>query len=103
MWATNAAWVWALSYTILGISLAASVYSICRRRLTLMSWIHVAVLISGFIVFFLNSLGRSEGMTELEYLVNQLFLGSLWAIYVVCGYLYTIVWWCCFVSSYSRK
>ncbi|MBN3526847.1 hypothetical protein [Paenibacillus apiarius] len=103
MWATNAAWVWALCYTILGISLAASVYSLFRKLLTLMSWIHVGVLITGFAVFFLNSLGRSEGMTELEYLVNQLFQGSSWAIFVVCGYLYTIVWWCCFISSYRRN
>lgn len=103
MWATNASWVWLIFYSALGISLAASAFSLIIRKRIGISLVHIAILVTGFTVFFLNAMGRSEGMTELHYFWDSLGEGALWAIYVLISGLFSIYWWYRFVSSYGDK
>ncbi|RJG23114.1 hypothetical protein [Paenibacillus thiaminolyticus] len=103
MWATNASWVWLLFYSVFGISLAASAFSLIIRKRIGISVLHIVILVTGFMVFFLNAMGRSEGMTELHYFWKSLREGALWAIYVLISGLFSIYWWYGFVISYRDK
>ncbi|MGG4395209.1 hypothetical protein ABEX25_12990 [Paenibacillus thiaminolyticus] len=103
MWATNASWVWLLFYSVFGISLAASAFSLIIRRRIGISVVHIVILVTGFTVFFLNAMGRGEGMTELHYFWKSLREGALWAIYVLISGLFSIYWWYGFVISYRDK
>ncbi|MFL1671865.1 hypothetical protein [Paenibacillus dendritiformis] len=103
MWATNASWVWLVFYSVIGISLAASAFSLIIRKRIGISVVHIVFLVTGFTVFFLNAMGRSEGMTELHYFWKGLREGALWAIYVLISGLFSIYWWYGFIASYRDK
>ncbi|UHA73710.1 hypothetical protein [Paenibacillus sp. 481] len=99
MWATNAPWVWVLFYAILGANVIGSVVGLFKKNMRLLSSLHLAVIVSGFVVGFMNAIGRTEGQTELQFFMNQLMQGSLWAIYVLFCILFSIIWWIQFVKK----
>lgn len=50
-------------------------------------------------VSFVYTVGRTEGLNEFQYLFAQLGSKDPWALFIVLGYLYLLVWWYFFISS----
>jgi len=42
---------------------------------------------------FVFSLGRPEGFREIDYIVDRLRKGSIWAMLITLGHLCLLVWW----------
>ena len=55
------------------------------------------------IVSLLYSVGRTAGLNESTYLFTQLKAGDIWAVFLLACYLFLLVWWYLFVSSFISK
>lgn len=93
---------WVMYYLLLFITLGVAVCSLIKKRIKGLSIIAVVFAITVPIISMLSSIGREEGLNELEHLVNQLQQGAVWSIYVVIGYLYLLVWWLLFLSKNKK-
>lgn len=85
-------WFWFIYYLFLILTLITTSFSLIRKRNVLSSVINLILVITVPIVSLLNSIGRTEG-TELDYLISSISQGSLWAIFVLLGYLYMLFSW----------
>ncbi|MFD2922162.1 hypothetical protein [Halobacillus naozhouensis] len=99
---TLPSWFWVVYYLLLFITLSFAVFSLIRKRIKGLSIIAVVFAVTVPIISMLSSIGREEGLNELEHLVHQLQDGELWSIYVVIGYLYLLVWWV-FILKQNKK
>ncbi|CAM3841680.1 hypothetical protein [Mesobacillus zeae] len=98
-WETLPGWIWAIYYTFLLITLGASIFSVLRKRMVLMSVVAIVICLSVPVVGFINSIGRGEGTDELEYLVSCLQEGSVWAVFILLGISFLFLWWFIFFSK----
>ncbi|WP_174615290.1 hypothetical protein [Virgibacillus ihumii] len=102
-WETLPNWFWILNYLFLLITLVAAIYSVVKKIIDGLSIVAIVFTVTVPVIGLLNSLGRTEGMDELEYLVNQLQQGSVWSIVVIIGYLYLLIWWFLFLFKSKPK
>ncbi len=100
---TETTWIWIGYYSLTLASLLASIFCVMTKRVVRMSWLHMAVIVSGYAIFLYHSIGRPIDQTEYDYLASALMNGSYWAIYVLVGYLYTVAWWIRFIAAIRRK
>jgi hypothetical protein len=100
---TETTWIWIGYYSLTLASLLASIFCVMTKRIVRMSWLHMAVIVSGYAIFLYHSTGRSIDQTEYGHLAVELINGSYWAIYVLVGYLYTVAWWIRFIAAIRRK
>lgn len=87
-------WFWMFYYLFLLITMGSAVFQILKKKR--MQAMAVLALVFALTIPFLslaNSIGRSEGFNELEHLLAEIQLGSLWSIYVMIGYFYLLLWW----------
>lgn len=99
-WETVPNWFLIIYYLFLLVTLGTATFNIIRKQMTSLSILAVSFTLTVPLVFLINSIGREEGLNELEYLVNQLQQGSIWSIYTTMGLLYLLVWW---VLFFRRK
>jgi hypothetical protein len=95
-------WFLIIYYLYLFITLGTVIFSLILKRIILMSFVAIVIVITVPMMILLNSIGREEGLNEVEYLLSQLQQGSMWSIYAVIGYLFLIVWWLLFINSYKN-
>lgn len=53
----------------------------------------IIVSISVLVIQIFNSMGRRDGMNELDHLFSRFEMGDTWAIFVIIGYMYIVIWW----------
>ncbi len=82
-------------YVFMGSTLIAIVYSFFRRNHSRLSIISLLVWVSIPYVSFQNMMKQTYE-SELEYLLSSFMEGSLWAVYVIFGYLFLVVSWIVF-------
>ena len=85
-------WFWFIYYLFLILTLITTSFGLIRKRNVPFSIINLFLVITVPIVALLNSIGRTEG-TELDYLISSISQWSLWAIFVLLGFLYMLFWW----------
>lgn len=100
---TLPAWFWIIYYLFLLSTLGTVVFSFIRKRLVGLSIIALFLVLTVPIVSLLNSIGREEGLNEMEYLFVQLQQGTIWSIYAFIGYLFLLVWWLLFLFKNKIK
>ena len=91
-WETLPNWFWVIYYLILLTTIGAAIWSLLKRRMKGLSMIAIALAITVPIVSMLNSIGRGEGVDELEHLVSQLQQGAAWSVFVTVSYLFLAVY-----------
>ncbi|QFT87559.1 hypothetical protein FIU87_02745 [Bacillus sp. THAF10] len=92
-WETLPEWVWYIYYSFFILTFVMGLVQAIRKRRIGLSLLAVITTILLPIVFILFSIGRPEGMNELEHYVFQLKEGSLWSILVSLGFAYLFVYW----------
>ncbi|CDQ20035.1 hypothetical protein [Halobacillus karajensis] len=92
-WETLADWIWAIYYLFFITTLGTAVFSIVKKDNKIWSIVVVLFTITVPIVTLINSIGRSRGLNEFEYLVSQLQHGAFWSIFVIIGYFFLLGWW----------
>jgi hypothetical protein len=95
-WETLPSWFWVIYYSFLLITLSASIFSVITKRNVIFSIINIVFVVTVPITALLNSIGRVEGINEVEHLIGQLQQGEIWSIYVLIGYLFIVIWWLVF-------
>ena len=90
-------WFWTLYYLVLLITVGAAIFYVVHRRLKGLSILAIVFALTIPVISIINSIGRTEGMDEFEYLVSQFQQGAIWTVFVIIGYLYLIVWWVLFL------
>lgn len=103
MLATLPDWFWIIYYSILLITLGATIFSLVRKKLISLSIIAIIFTMTIPLVSLIYSIGRSEGHNEFEHLFSQLQQGAIWSIYVSIGYLYLLIWWLLFFNDKELK
>jgi hypothetical protein len=96
-------WIWIGYYSLALASLLASIFCVMTKRMVRMSWLHVFILVSGYVIFHYHAIGRPIDQSEYDYLTAELNNGSLWSAYVLVGYVYTLAWWIRFVAALRKK
>lgn len=95
-------WFWFVFYLFLILTLITTSFSLIRKRYVPSSIINLFLVITVPIVGVLNSIGRIEG-NELEYLIISISQWSLWAIFVLLGFLYMLFWWIHFFGRNKKN
>ncbi|MEQ2526643.1 hypothetical protein EKG37_03605 [Robertmurraya yapensis] len=93
MWETLPDWFWALYYLFFLSTLGTAIISVVKNRHRRLSVLAIVFTFTVPIISLINSIGRVEGMNELEHLFSQLQRGAVWSIFTVMGYLFLLVWW----------
>jgi hypothetical protein len=96
-------WFWLVYYLSLLLTIGTGIFSIILKKNVWMSIIAVVVTASIPIVGFVNGMEREEGQNELDQLILNLQQGSIWAIYIVLGYIFLLVWWFFFFSNKKKS
>ncbi|WP_053366452.1 hypothetical protein [Bacillus sp. FJAT-27245] len=96
-------WVWLIYYAFLIVTFCISVYSVVSKKNIALSIVNIIVILTVPVVSLVKSIPRTAG-NELEFLFKSLFEGSVWAFYVLAGYLFIAGWWAIFLkSNVARK
>ncbi|MFC5733291.1 hypothetical protein [Cytobacillus gottheilii] len=91
-WETLPSWVWVIYYLFLFLTIGVGILNASRKRMFALSIMTICLAITIPIISTVNSIGRAEGVNELEHLVAQLQQGAMWSIYTVVGNLYLLVY-----------
>lgn len=102
-WETLPNWFWILFYLFLLTTLGASVFSLIRGKMKIMSILAIIIVIVIPIVSIINSIERPPGTNEIEYLISHFQQGFVWAIFVIIGYVFVLVWWLFFYLIIKSK
>lgn len=103
MWETLPGWFWGLYYLFLLATLGIAIFSFVKQKHRRLSILAIVFAVTVPIISLLNSIGRLEGMNEIEYLFSQLRQGAVWSIFTVIGYLFLLVWWALILFKTSPK
>lgn len=95
-------WFWIIYYMLLCLSLISGTVNWVRQRLSALSALTIILSLLVPIVSFVYTVGRTEGLNEFEFIFAQMKVGDLWAIFLIVGYVYLLVWWYLFVSSFIQ-
>jgi len=95
-------WFWAIYYLFLISSLTIALIAFKQNNNKTFSILAILFAITIPLIGILNSIERTQGINEFEYLFIQLQKASLWAIYSVLGYLYLFIF-CILTFVKSRK
>ncbi|MFJ5763619.1 hypothetical protein ACIQAA_31925 [Neobacillus sp. NPDC093182] len=77
--------------------------NVTRKKLIVLSIITIVLTMTVPIISMLNSIERDISVNELEHLIAQLQIGSIWSIYAVIGTLYLFVYWVIFFVKNKRN
>jgi hypothetical protein len=101
---TLPAWFWVIYYFLILMTIAAALYAIKKSRNVWMSVMAVPIALSIPVVGIINGIeSRLEHHDELEQWLLHLRNGSLWAYYILLGYIYLIVWWVRFICGGKKQ
>ncbi|PAV29764.1 hypothetical protein CIL05_10390 [Virgibacillus profundi] len=92
---------WFLIIFLMFLFLTFIISAICYAR-AVQTTISVIALILSLAIPLINlvfSAQRSGEMNGYEYLIAQLQDGNWWAILIIVGYVYLIVWWVLFINK----
>ncbi|MGF3104461.1 hypothetical protein [Rossellomorea sp. DUT-2] len=86
-------WFWLLYYSLMLLTIASAFFSIKKQQDIWRAMITIFVTLSIPVVGFVNGIYREGNQNEFEQWLSHLGKGELWALYLMFGYMYVIVWW----------
>lgn len=97
-------WFWIVYYSLGLLTMAAAIFSIILKKGVWGSLAAILITMSLPIVGIVNGIeNRVENQDELEQWLTHLGRGSVWAYYLLFGYLYLLVWWGVYVNKVWRR
>lgn len=103
MYETVPMWGVLMYYFIFISTLVSAVWTIIRGKLKALAGMTIIVSISVLVIQIFNSIGRRDGMNELDHLFSRFEMGDTWAIFVIIGYIYIVIWWTIFLLNRRTK
>ncbi|MGX6444865.1 hypothetical protein ACWM35_16765 [Neobacillus sp. K501] len=103
LWETLPNWTWVIYYLFLLTTLGTAITSVLRKKMISLSILAIIFAVTVPIISLINSIGRAEGMNEIEHLISQLQQGAIWSMFTIIGYLYLLVWWVLFLLKSKTK
>ncbi|MGD6817958.1 hypothetical protein [Metabacillus sp. 84] len=97
---TLPAWVFIIYYLFLLITLGTALFRLIQRNGKAYSASAFLAAMTIPAIALLNSIGRLEGMNEGQHFISALQTGAHWAVYVLAGFVYLLVWW---VLVFSKR
>lgn len=85
-------WFWIIYTIFLFLSLVTGLIGLVRQWLSTLSAFTIALSLLAPLVSFVYTIQRSNDVTEFGYLIAQLKIGNLWAIFITVIFLYLIAW-----------
>ncbi|WP_080848107.1 hypothetical protein [Cytobacillus gottheilii] len=101
-WETLPGWMWVIYFLFLFLTIGFGLLNAIRKRMLILSIIVIVLAITVPFISLVNSIGRAEGVNELEHLIAQFQQGSPWTIYTIIGTVYLFVYWVLFFIK-SKK
>ncbi|RDW19819.1 hypothetical protein [Oceanobacillus chungangensis] len=92
-------WFWIMYSIFLFVSLITGLIGLVRQWKSTLSAFTIALSLLAPLVSFVYSIQRSNSITALEYLIAQLKIGDLWAIFITVIFL-CLITWNLFILSY---
>ncbi|WP_445492711.1 hypothetical protein [Niallia sp. 03133] len=102
-WETLPNWFQIIYYLFLLITFATTILSVVQKKMISMSVVAILLVATVPIISLFNSIGRVEGMNEMEHLVSQFQQGAIWSVFTILGYLFLFVWWFLFILKSMNK
>lgn len=88
---------------LLFLTLVSGIINWVRQKYNALSALAIILSLLIPIVTLIYNAGRSTGLNESTYLFTQLKAGDIWAVFLLACYLFLLVWWYFFVSSFMSK
>ncbi|NMH68152.1 hypothetical protein HF072_05105 [Bacillus sp. RO3] len=92
-------WFWIIYYSLGFLTIAAAVFSIKQKQMVWRSLMTIFITLSIPVVGIANGIYREEHQDEWEQWLAHLGSGSLWAYYLLSGYLWIVIWWGMFIRK----
>ncbi|RAS77335.1 hypothetical protein [Priestia endophytica] len=102
-WEALPNWCWVIYYIFLLITLGTAIFSVVKKKMKSLAILAIGFTVSVPMISLINSIGRTEGINELEHLFSQLQQGAMWSIFTIIGYLFLLVWWILFLIKNRTK
>lgn len=98
-------WIWIIYYIILFLTLISGIINWVRRIYSPLAAITIILSLLIPLVGFLYSIGRPEGVNELEYVITQFQNRNLWSVFIIFVHIYFIGWGFMFLNGrhYMKK
>ncbi|MGF9818912.1 hypothetical protein [Brevibacillus agri] len=90
---------WAIYYLFFLITAGTAVFCLARKKNRRMSVAAMLLALLLPVISLWNSIGRADGTDEFEHFVMELLQGSLWAVFVLAGYVFLFAWWAMFLRN----
>lgn len=94
-------WLWVCYYIFIFITLISGIINWIRQIHSPMAALIIILSLLTPLVSFVYSVGRTEGLNEFQYILEQVNGGNLWAIFILASHLYFIVWWFIFLDVWK--
>ncbi|MGX5760212.1 hypothetical protein [Brevibacillus parabrevis] len=98
-WESLPGWFWAIYYLFFLITAGTAAFCLVRKKNRRMSVAALLLALLLPVVSLWKSIARAEGMDEFEHFVMELLQGSLWAVFVLAGYVFLFAWWGMFLKK----
>ncbi|MGF9859458.1 hypothetical protein ACU3L3_12620 [Priestia endophytica] len=102
-WEALPNWCWVIYYIFLLTTLGTAIFSVVKKKMKILAILAIGFTVSVPMISLINSIGRTEGINELEHLFSQLQQGAMWSIFTIIGYLFLLVWWILFLIKNRTK
>ena len=102
-WEALPNWCWVIYYIFLLTTLGTAIFSVVKKKMKGLAILAIGFTVSVPMISLINSIGRTEGINELEHLFSQLQQGAMWSIFTIIGYLFLLVWWILFLIKNRTK
>ncbi|SDN97357.1 hypothetical protein [Alkalicoccus daliensis] len=93
MGANDPVWIFILMYILFYATFVDAMNIFKQGRRKFLSLVMMVITPVHFGLAFVNSMGRGEGVTELQHLFHSLMEFQAWAVIVILAYVYILVWW----------
>lgn len=94
-------WFWVCYYIFIFVTLISGIINWIKQVHTPMAAMIIILSLLTPLVGFVYSVGRTEGLNEFQYILQQIKGGNLWAIFISAAHLYFAVWWFIFLDIWK--
>ena len=102
-WESNSGWIWGIYYLFLLLTSIIAIINIFKNKNKVGSFIAIIFSFTIPIISIINSVGRNEGVNEFKHLLINVKNWEIWAIYLLIGYMYILIYISFIVINFNRR
>ena len=94
-------WFWVCYYIFLILTLISGVINWVRQVYSPLAAITIIFSLLAPLVGFVYSIGRSEGLNEIQYVLEQFKTRDTLSVFIILVHVYFVVWWFLFLDTWK--